>query len=418
MSDTVEPVSAPSGSRFLRTFSVFRHRDFRLLWLGAFTSTTGTWMQQVAQAWIVLSLTGSAFFLGVDTFLATLPMILFSLVGGVFADRFDRRRLLLGSQVGQMITAIVLALLIYFDVVEVWMIFALSFVTGSVQSFGGPAYQALLPALVKREEIQKAIALNSTQFNLARMIGPVLAGLALSSLGAVWCFGLNAASFIPVILFLLVIRAGGYKPNPAQQRKSVFAEMGDGLRFVRRESAILQLTFLAFAGTFFGVPISVLLPVVAKKIYSLDASGYGWMLTTYAAGSLVGALMFAGAAEIRRRGMLTIASMLVFSASLLMFALSTSFVVSMIALFICGGTLIGVITTVSSLVQLATSEEMRGRVMSIFMLAFRGGMPLGSLFSGWVADQYGVGRALTINAIGLAIVGLIYLLGKTRVRDL
>lgn len=375
-------------------------------------------MQQVAQAWIVLSLTGSAFFLGVDTFLATLPMILFSLVGGVFADRFDRRRLLLLSQVGQMVTALVLMLLLWFDVVEVWMIFAISFVTGSVQSFGGPAYQALLPALVKRDEIQKAIAMNSTQFNLARMIGPVLAGLALSSLGAVWCFGLNAASFIPVILSLLVIRAGGYKPVVGHVRKSVMSEMGDGLRFVKGDAAILQLTFLAFTGTFFGVPISVLLPVVAKKVFTLDASGYSWMLSTYAAGSLVGALLFASAAETKRRGLLTITSMLAFAGSLLVFALSSSFVVSLVALFVCGGTLIGVITTVSSLVQLATTEEMRGRVMSIFMLAFRGGMPLGSLFSGWIADQYGVSRALAINAIGLAIVGLTYLLGRTRIRSL
>src|SRR5687768_7196063 len=174
--------------RLSRTFSALRYRDFRLLWLGAFTSTTGTWMQTVAQSWVVFSMTGSAFLLGFDGFLATAPMLLFSLIGGVFADRFERRKIMLLSQFLQMTFAFVLALLIFTERVELWQIFVLSFLTGSAQAFSGPAYISLLPMLVKREDMPNAIAMNSLQFNLARVIGPILAGLALTTLGAAVCF--------------------------------------------------------------------------------------------------------------------------------------------------------------------------------------------------------------------------------------
>lgn len=374
-------------------------------------------MQTVAQSWLVLTLTGSAFYLGVDTFLATLPMILFSLIGGVLADRFDRRHLLLGSQVAQMATAFTLALLLFTDRVEIWMIFLLSFLTGTAQSFGGPAYQALLPALVKREEISKAIALNSTQFNLARMIGPVLAGLAFTSLGAAACFLLNGLSFLPVIVTLLMISAGGFLPEQRKVQRSLVADMKEGLRFVSDDHAIKQLTFLAFTATFFGVPVGTLLPVVARNIYSMTARGYSWMLATYAFGSLAGALFYAGSVE-ARRGRTALVSQIAFAISLTVFAVSPWLPLTLIALFVCGASLIGVITTISSLVQLASSEQMRGRVMSIFMLAFRGGMPLGSLFSGFLADSIGVRHALLINAAGLATVGVSFLASRSRVKKL
>ncbi|MHB8999507.1 MAG: MFS transporter, partial [Thermoanaerobaculia bacterium] len=235
MSTPASSFSPPERSRFARTFDAFRYRDFRLLWLGAFTSTSGTWMQTVAQSWIVLSMTGSAFYLGVDAFLATLPMILFSLLGGVVADRFDRRKILLVSQLLQMTFAFVLAGLIASGAVAVWHIFVLSFLTGTVQSIGGPAYQALFPILVPREGVSNAIALNSMQFNLARMIGPVLAALALAGAGPVVCFVLNGVSFIPVILSLLAIRTP-FVPEPAH-RTGIMSEMREGLRFMAERRA-------------------------------------------------------------------------------------------------------------------------------------------------------------------------------------
>ena len=194
-----EARSAPL-SPLARTFSALRYRDFRLVWFGAFTSTTGTFMQTLAQAWVVYSMTDSALLLGVDAFLSTGPMLLFSLFGGVIADRMERRKIMLASQYLQMAFAFVLALLLWTHTVKIWHIFLLSFLTGSAQSFSGPAYASLLPLLVKPKDVSNAIAMNSMQFNLARVIGPVLGGLALTAWGAAACFALNGVSFLAVSL--------------------------------------------------------------------------------------------------------------------------------------------------------------------------------------------------------------------------
>src|SRR5512139_762149 len=194
---------------FKRTFEAFGYRDFRLMWAGAFTSTTGTWMQTVAQSWLVLEMTGprSAFFLGLLGFLGDLPIMLFSLIGGVVADRIDRRKILLGSQYTQMTCAFILTLLVYFKVVHVGHMMALVFVAGTAMSFGGPAYQALIPGLVERRVVPNAVALNSIQFNLARVVGPLVAGVTMAAFGASVCFFLNGLSFLAVIAGLYMIRA-------------------------------------------------------------------------------------------------------------------------------------------------------------------------------------------------------------------
>src|SRR5215510_1118643 len=196
---TTETSEVGQSTLVRRTFQALTYPEFRVLWCGAFVSTVGTWMQKVAQSWLVFTLTGSALLLGFDSFLGELPILLFSLIGGVVADRMDRRRLLLTSQYLQMTFALTLAALIYFDKVSVWQILLLSFLTGTAQSFGGPAYQSLIPMLVKKRDIPNAIALNSIQFNLARIIGPIVAGLAFSGLGAAACFLLNGVSFLAVI---------------------------------------------------------------------------------------------------------------------------------------------------------------------------------------------------------------------------
>ncbi len=186
-----------------RIFTAFEYRDFRLMWAGACTSSIGTWMQKLAQSWLVLQLSGSAFMLGLDVFLGEIPIFLLALVAGVAADRIDRRRLLIYSQLVQMTCAFTLAWLFALGAVQVWHILSLSFVVGIAQAFGAPAYQSLLPSLVPREHLPNAIAMNSIQFNLARVVGPALGGLALAKLGASWCFGLNGVSYIAVIISLL-----------------------------------------------------------------------------------------------------------------------------------------------------------------------------------------------------------------------
>ncbi|HJW93881.1 MAG TPA: MFS transporter [Thermoanaerobaculia bacterium] len=411
--ETIESeLQSPPQGAFARTFSALRYRDFRLLWFGAFTSTTGTWMQTVAQSWVVLSMTNSAFLLGVDGFLATGPMLLFSLIGGALADRIERRRIMLLSQYMQMSFALILGFLIWTKTVKVWHIFLLSFLTGSAQSVSGPAYISLLPLLVKREHVPNAVAMNSMQFNLARVIGPILAGFALTAFGAAICFGLNGLSFIAVIIALMLIRSPQVA-GASDEKRGFFDEMKDGFRFVWHRKSLQLLTFLAFAGTFLGMPIVTFLPVVARSIFKLDARGYSWLLTAYGLGSVGGAIVVAATGHAAKKGRIALTLQAAFACLLFAFAFSRTLAISMAIAFFAGACIVGVISMYSSLVQLTTSDAMRGRVMSIFMLAFRGGMPLGNLIAGYVAQRWSITTALAWNGAVLAIVAVIFLLRGT-----
>ena len=265
-------------------------------------------MQQVAEAWVVLSWTGSAFYLGLTAFLGQLPIILFTLVGGVIADRIDRRKLLLGSQYVQMATALTLTLLIYFEWIQIWHFLVLVFVVGTAQAFGGPAYQALIPGLVKKEDLPNAIALNSIQFNLARVFGPLLAGTVLALVGPALCFGLNGLSFVAVIISLYLIRATF---QPPKTQESVMEGMRTGLTFVKERAAIWQLSVLGFIITFCGIPVMTLLPIYARDIFGMGATGYSIMMTFSGLGSVMGALIYAGMGKQEGRGKLTLQVQLV-----------------------------------------------------------------------------------------------------------
>jgi MFS family permease len=402
-------------SRLARTFSALRYRDFRLLWIGAFTSTTGTWMQTVAQSWLVFSLTGSAFLLGLDSFLAAAPMILFSLLGGVIADRFPRRRVMIGSQLLQMTFAFTLAALVFFDRVEIWHIFLLSFLTGTAQAFSGPAYISLLPTLVKRDDVPNAVAMNSMQFNLARMLGPVLAGFALVSLGAAACFALNGASFVAVIIALLMMSAAAGARAATGTRSSVADDLREGLRFVGHNRILVQLSVLGFVGMFLGAPFVTMLPVVAKEVFAEGPKVYSWLLAAYGIGSVIGAVFVATYSDLRRKGAFALTLQAGFAASLIAFATSSWLPLSLALSFLAGASVVGVISLYSSIVQLTTTDEMRGRVMSIFMLSFRGGLPLGSLLAGWVAQQFSVQVALGINGVILGVVSLAVIGSKAEI---
>src|SRR5665811_1438102 len=229
-----------------RVFKAFQYRDFRLMWFGACTSSIGTWMQIVAQGWLVYRLSHSAFLLALDQFLGGIPIFLFSLIGGVVADRVERRKILLASQYVQMATATTLTILVATGLVHVWHILCLSFVSGLAQAFGGPAYQALIPTLVKREDMPNAIALNSIQFNLAVTVGPALAGQALAKLGETWCFGLNAVSFLAPIISLSLITT---RFLPVKTTESIFGSLKQGIKFVRQQGSMEALIVLAFCMT-------------------------------------------------------------------------------------------------------------------------------------------------------------------------
>jgi MFS family permease len=415
--DPAPSVGAVPIHRFLfrRAFAAFRYRDFRVLWFGAFSSTVGNWMQEVAQAWLVFDLTKSSFFLGLDDFLGQLPILLFTLIGGVVADRHDRRHVLLGSQYVQMSTAFILAVLIYTGAVRVEHILLLSFVAGLGQAFGGPAYQALIPSLVQKTDLPNAIALNSIQFNLARVFGPLLAGATLAALGSAACFALNGLSFLVVIVALMSLTI---KHIPPADKKSMLHELKGGLRYAKGQSTIVALTILASLTTFLGLPLLTLLPIFARDIFHGDINRYSHMMAFSGAGAVCGALIVAWLGRFRHMGRTLLIVQGILGTLVTAFALSRVGWLSDILLFLTGVSLLMVFSMTTSLVQLIVPDNLRGRVMSIYMVAFRGGMPLGSLAAGWIASFTSAPRVLAVNGSLILCVSVYFLIRSHGVREL
>ncbi len=372
-------------------------------------------MQIVAQQWLVLSLTNSARMLGLDAFLGTIPIVLFSLIGGVVADRMDRRRLLLLSQYVQLSSAFLLAVLIYLHVVQIWHILMLSFVSGTAQSFGGPAYSALVPSLVEPDDLPNAIALQSIQFNLARVIGPVLGGIAFTKLGYVWCFSLNGISFLAPIAALLMMRIGFI---PAKAADSVLTSMKQGFGFIQARSGMVALIVLGFLMTGLGIPLLTFLPVIVKDVFRNDPFIFTSMLSVAGAGAVVGALIVASMGNIQNKGRVALLMVIVMGLAIAGFALSKVLLLSYVLLFISGITLTAAFTMNLSLVQLITGNEMRGRVMSVYNVAFRGGMPLGNLTTGYLVPLFTAPVILGVNGTLLVVLGLYFLFVQRRVAEL
>ena len=376
------------------------------MWIGACLSSVGTWMQKLAQSWLVLELTNSAWSLAIDAFLGEIPIFLFSLLGGVAADRMDRRKLLLISQFIQMSCAMALAAMLFRGAVRVEFIYLLSFIVGTAQAFGGPAYQSIIPSLVPKEGLQNAIALNSIQFNLARVIGPVIGGIAMAQLGAAWCFTLNGLSFIAVIISLLMLPArlpiGAKKESPLDSMKG-------GIAFVRDREGMLSLIVLAFLMTLLGLPLLTFLPVMARNVMHLGADAYSTLLLVSGMGSVTGALIMAGMNNVSHKGRAALLILTLLGGITIAFSTSTTLWISCVILFLGGAALISVFTLVASLVQLQTTDDMRGRVMSVYNVAFRGGMPFGNLTSGRLMEIHGAPVILAING-GLLIALALYFL--------
>lgn len=388
----------------------FTFAKFRNLWLAAFTSAAGTWIQRFAQQWLILSLTGSAFILGLNTFLAELPLLLFTLIGGVIADRHDRRHLLMGSQAVQMLCALALTAMVFFDVTQVRYILVLSFIAGLAQAFGGPAFQSLVPSLVPRRHLSNAVALNSIQFNLAQAIGPAIGGIVLVSLGMAACFGLNGLSFLVVIVVLHSMEVPRPTPGP---RKHILAELEGGLSYVRHGGALLSLTALAFATTSLALPIRAFLPVFAT-----DAAHLSRMMTTLGGGAVAGALIVAWLGSFAHMGRTLLLAQIVFGGLVAAFALTPTSLLSDVLLFLGGAALLMIFSLTNSLVQLAVPDELRGRVMSIYLVAFRGGMPLGSLVSGYFISQFSAPIVIATNGLLLSILAAGFLGFDRKVREL
>jgi len=399
---TVSASSLPEPKGWKKTFRAFSYRDYRMLWSGSFMSSCGTWMQEVAQNWLILDMTRSTFWLGLDAFLGDFPFILFSLLGGVVADRYDRRKILLASQVVQLTNAFVLAALLLTHHVAIWHILVLSFLTGIAQSFGGPAYQALVPTLVDKEDVPNAVSLQSTQFNLARVVGPLLAAVAYAKLGAAACFGLNGLSFFVVIAALLMLRSH-FTRKPGKH-PPVIESLREGLAFIGRTPAMKALILLAFAGSFLAFPLLTFLPVYAKLVFARDVRAYGRFLTFFGIGAVLGAIVAARLSHSSRKGERAVASQVAFAALIVAFAISRNFQLSCVLLFLAGGALSIVFTMLMSLVQTIVTDDMRGRVGSVYMLAFRGAIPLGNFAAGAIAARTGPTAVLAVNGVLLGLL--------------
>jgi predicted MFS family arabinose efflux permease len=382
------------------------------MWFGACTSSIGTWMQIVAQGWLIYRLSHSAFLLALDQFLGGIPIFLFSLIGGVVADRIERRKILLVSQYMQMGSAALLTILVATGVVHVWHILCLSFVSGLAQAFGGPAYQALIPTLVDREDMPNAIALNSIQFNMAVTIGPALAGQALAKLGEKWCFGLNAISFLAPIITLSIITT---RFLPVSTTESMFSSLKQGIKFLRKQNSMEALIVLAFCMTALSMPMRTYMPVFVKDIFHRGPETYGNLLSLMGLGSICGSLFVAERGNIRHKGRFALSVLIFLGVGISGFSLSKFLPLSYVMLVLVGASMMAVFATVTSLVQLITTNEMRGRVMSVYNCAFRGGMPMGNLLSGWLVPMFTAPVVLGVNGLLLILVALYFLLVQRRV---
>lgn len=405
-------------------FRALAQRNFRIIWLGAILSNIGTWMQTLAQGYLVYELTRSSWWLGVDGFMATVPSLGLTLLGGVLADRIDRRRLLLWTQIGAGLTAFVLGCLIYAQVVQVWMVLGLTFVTGCCMALAGPSFQAMTVDLAGREDLPNAIALNSAQFQLSRAIGPALAGIVLVRWGAAACFWLNSVSFVAVIVALMAIRfpAKTIAQQAARAAQTlnfaaIWHELRDGFRYVRQRPRIFWLLLIASVNTFFGAAYMSQLPLFARDVWHAGERGLSFLMAASGLGASCGALLLAFAGDFRRKGLAVMIAAFIFGAGVVGFAASPKWQVALIFLFFMGVSGVGAFAVTNTLVQQLVSDEMRGRVMSMLILTFVGVMPFSSLTVGALAKQ--IGAPLTLALGGLIIMLFASLVATTnrRLRD-
>ncbi|MEV3990566.1 MFS transporter [Streptomyces sp. NPDC049837] len=390
-----------------RTFSSLKVRNYRLFFTGAIVSNTGTWMARITQDWLVLSLTGSAAAVGITTALQFLPMLLFGLYGGVIADRYPKRRLLLLSQGALGLCGLALAVLTLSGHVQVWHVYLIAFLLGMVTVVDTPARQSFVSELVGPAQLRNAVSLNSANFQSARLVGPAVAGLLIASIGSGWAFLVNGLSFLAPLTALLLMRTGElHKVERAPRGKG---QLREGLRYVAgRPELIWPIALVGFIGTF-GFNFPIWLTAFADGVFHVGPGTYGFLNTLMAVGSLAGALLSARRGTSRLR--LLVGAAMAFGVLEIAAALSPAFWLFALLLVPIGMLGLTVNVTANSSVQMATDPVMRGRVMSLYMMVFVGGTPLGAPLLGWITDTYGarVGFA-TGGAVSLAaavVIGLV-----------
>ncbi len=413
MSATHEPLNEPS--RWPRTFRSLRYRNFRLYWSGQIISQIGTWMQVVAQGWVVYNLTDSPLMLGLVNFIALLPVLPISLLAGVLGDRFPRRRLILLTESVLLLQALIMAGLIWLDQIQVWHVLVLSFIQGAASAVEQPVRLAFIVDVVGKDDLSNAIALSASGNNLGRILGPAVAGVIIAAFGEAACFSINALSYLAVILALLAIRL----PEQHQKRESmqVMGSLKAGFTYIIDSKIILGLLFLVSVASLLTLPYIALMPVFARDNLRLDADGLGFLLTMVGTGAILGALLVAYL-RAGRRGKWLLSTNIIAPIFLILFAFSDSVWASLMLVTLIAASNAVRITLANSLTQLNTTDEYHGRVMSIFNLLFSGMSRVGALVIGGLAEIMSVTWALGISGVISILIGLVILIKMPGIRRL
>lgn len=401
--------------QLLKAFPAFKHKNYQLYFIGQLISLIGTWLQMIAQQWLVLELTNSAFWVGAVSAVGSLPILIFSLFGGVIVDRFPKKKILIFTQVSEMLLAFILGLLAILQIVNLSEIVILAFLLGLVSALDMPARQAFAIEMVGREDLPSAIALNSGIFNGARVVGPALAGLTIGIVGTGGAFLLNGLSFIAVIIALFFITTNisipKIHPHPLQAIK-------DGLTFSFSHPIIGTLLIFTAINSVFGWSYTTIMPVIAKNVFHQDATGFGYLIAISGIGALLGAILVSTFSRKIKASIFILGGNALFAVSVLLFSLTSHIFSASPFLFLAGLGLISNFSMVSTAIQQLVGDHIRGRVMSIYTLMFLGLSPLGSLQIGFVSEHLGPLFAIRLNAVIVLTFGLILAIRSKKIREL
>jgi MFS family permease len=395
-------------------FAALRHRNYLVFWLSQFLSQTGTWMQSLGRGWLVLELSDQPFWLGAVGAAGTFPILFFALFGGVVADRFSKRAVLLSTTGLSIVITLALAVLTHGRWVTVGQVMTLAFLLGTVKAIEMPTHQSFVVEIVGKEDLMNAIALNSSTFNTARIFGPAVAGVVVATAGVAACFYLNAVSYLPVILAFIMMR--NLRPSvPRRGEWSVRGDLREGISYIRSERRIQALVALVGAASLFGFPYLTMMPAFARDVFGVGPGGLGGLMAVSGGGSVAGALFLAARGNRRGGGRRTVAAGFTFAAALTAFALSKGLVIAVPALAVAGWGMVTLVATANTLVQSIVPDELRGRVMSFFSLVLLGMMSLGNLFVGALAGVIGTSAAVALAGASLGAAVLAILLWRPEV---
>jgi MFS family permease len=381
--------------------ALWHNSVYRSYWIGAFVSFLGSWMQTVAQGWVVYEITNSKLLLGLLGFVGSLPTTLFSLFGGVVADRIEKRRLVITTQALFAINAFVLAVLILTGRVQFWHIALIAALNGFVNAVDAPARQAMVMDLVGAQFVTVGVAMNSAAFNTARILGPALAGKLIEVVNAGWCFLINAVSYLGIIIALLRIPATPIRGS--EDRLSMWSELKEGLIYVYRDGLLRTLVLLDCVLSIFAMSYSTLMPVFARDVLQVGKQGLGNLFSATGFGALMGALTLAKVAGSVPRGKVVITAATGLCTGLALFALSRSYLLSLACLMLVGGSAVSTLGSINALLQSLSPEHLRGRTMSLHVFALMGLAPFGNLLMGWIASQWTATTALVTGAVVCAL---------------